>query len=428
MLMFSPMIAGLALLSVPAHAQDAERRQSPVKLYGFINSHFEKAGEQPVGVDEEGDTIFEKSPHEFDVLNFNIMGQGSIARSYRWFFNLAAPGSGSPSEDAPIELRNAWVEMPLAGELLELRMGKTYRRFGLYNERLDATPNYIGIEPPEMFDKDHLLLTRTTNLMLHGKVFVGDSLLSYSLMTGMDERAEAEVPIGADLNLIINGTVTLGSSFYTTNGDAVASHGVGEGPPIGGVATWMEKDSYQVFGGYAQLQPGRLLVQAEYWVAPHHGTRDPEQLSQLAGAGLNGRQLETFGFDPVEPSLTAPEDLRTEADYTVKTGYIRIGHAFYRRGEKRGLYQEFTPYFQVDQYSNPETIAEKDLGGDAEAGIADDGDFLKLTAGLLFRPTPGVALKFDSSGHLQTVNNAAVFYPEIRVNFSYYWEIEQASK
>jgi len=50
-------------------------------------------------------------------------------------------------------------------------------------------------------------------------------------------------------------------------------------------------------------------------------------------------------------------------------------------------------------YSNPETIAKKKYGGDNEAGAADDGVFYKSTVGLVYRPAPEVAIKFDQSFH-----------------------------
>ena len=90
----------------------------------------------------------------------------------------AGGGGGPPAtpDDEPLSVRNAWVEVPIYRDRVLLRVGKTYRRFGLYNEILDAVPTFIGIEPPELFDKDHLIVTRTTNVMLHGTLNLGDTL------------------------------------------------------------------------------------------------------------------------------------------------------------------------------------------------------------------------------------------------------------
>ncbi|MDD9940239.1 MAG: hypothetical protein OXU20_04155, partial [Myxococcales bacterium] len=70
------------------------------------------------------------------------------------------------------------------------------------------------------------------------------------------------------------------------------------------------------------------------------------------------------------------------------------------------------------------TIAKKDLGGDGEAGISDDGKFQKYTLGTVFRPVPQVALKLDGSAHVQDFNGKSEFYPEIRISFSYLWGLQ----
>ena len=237
------------------------------KLYGFIDYHAEKVAETPDSVDADGNTVYVDNPWELDILNLNVMLQGALYDKYRFFLNLAAPGSGSNVEDLSLLVRNAWLEAPLVNGLLILRAGKLYRRFGLYNEILDATPSFIGIEAPELFDKDHLLLTRTTNLMLHGSLGFESGVVNYALTTGADERDAGALPIGADLQVELNWGLTLGSSFYHTGGEAVPSVAVGDGSPKGGVVNWMLHDRYAVFGGYAQFEAGGLILQAEYWHA-----------------------------------------------------------------------------------------------------------------------------------------------------------------
>jgi hypothetical protein len=167
---------------------------SYVRLYGFLDAYWEKVAQTPAGIDGSGETIYEENPYEFDVPNVNVMMQTSLQRRYKAFLNLKAPGAES------LEVRNAWLEAQLIEGLLAVRAGKLYRRFGLYNEILDAVPTYIGIEPPEMFEKDHLLVTRTTNLMILGEVDHEDHKLSYALSTGNDERLAGAIPVGLDLH------------------------------------------------------------------------------------------------------------------------------------------------------------------------------------------------------------------------------------
>jgi hypothetical protein len=80
---------------------------------------------------------------------------------------------------------------------------------------------------------------------------------------------------------------------------------------------------------------------------------------------------------------------------------------------------ELVPYAQWDYYDNPETIYDKDWGGDAEAGLADSGKFSKATIGVIYRPQPAVAFKFDASTHFQKVNGSSEPYSEVRFDVSY---------
>jgi hypothetical protein len=384
------------------------------KLYGFIDYHAEKVARTPDSVDSQGETVYVKNPWELDILNLNVMVQGSIYERYRFFLNIAAPASGSNIDDVAALIRNAWVEAPIWSRYLIARAGKTYRRFGLYNEILDAVPTFIGIEAPELFDKDHLLLTRTTNLMLHGSVDVGPSVLNYSVTSGADERDAGSFPIGADLNVEFPFGLKLGTSMYSTGGDAVPSRAVGEGSPKGGVVNWMVRDKYNVFGGYAQLMRAGLILQLEYWASLHDGMRDADALALMAADGsLNPAQIRRFYVDG-DPQA----GIRESANYTIHTGYLRAGYEF-----AVGRRASITPYLQFDYYKNPETVNNKDLGGDNEAGLSDDGQFEKYTAGVVARPISQIAAKLDASGHRQEFNGKSEFYPEVRFSISYLWEL-----
>ena len=76
------------------------------------------------------------------------MLQYAINDRFKTFVNLGAADAEN------VEVRNMWGEYK-HNQYLNVRLGKTYRRFGLYNEILDAVPTYIGIEPPERLTASH---------------------------------------------------------------------------------------------------------------------------------------------------------------------------------------------------------------------------------------------------------------------------------
>ncbi len=204
--------------------------------------------------------------------------------------------------------------------------------------------------------------------------------------------------------------LTVGASYYMTNGAAVPTHGVGEGSPGGGVATWMARDEYSVAGAFAELLWQSLTVQGAAYFSQHDATRDSKQVALLADAGLNDRQLDRFGLD-------GGGEVVTDVEYDVSTVYFRAGYSVIA-GET-----ELLPYAQWDTYINPETIQSKTFGGDNEAGMSDDGRFRKHTLGVVLRPRAYAAIKIDGSQHVQTLNGVTTRYPEVRSSFSVFWEL-----
>jgi len=398
-------------------AEEAPEKMFDTRIYGYINSYYEKVSATPAGVDAEGNTFSESNTSEFDVLNFNVMVQGAVQSKYRYYLNLSAPGAGSNNDDEGLVVRNAWIETPLVGDKLSLRFGKMYRRFGLYSEVLDAVPQFNGIEVPEYLDKDHLFVTRTTSLMFHGRWTMGENAISYAAMTGNDERVtDDDIPIGLDARFHLGTLLTAGGSLYSTNGKAQPSRGFGEGSPRGGVINWMTEDEYIAYGAFAQVYLAGLTLEGEFFMANHDGTRDAAYLADPDfQASLNSGQADRFYNTTCVPNC-AEGDVITSAKYDASTFYFGTGYEIPLGGKGA-----VTPYARVDFFSNPETINEKDFGGDNEAGLTDDGKFTKVTAGAIYRPIPATAFKVDFAAHSQKFNDETITYPEVRVSFSYLW-------
>jgi hypothetical protein len=380
--------------------------QQTLSVYGYMASRYEKLWREPAF--EGGRIVRANAPGEFSQPSFNLMLQQEVGPKFKAYVNL----SGADAEQ--VDVRNMWGEVTLS-RLVSVRFGKTYRKFGLYNEILDAVPTYYGIEPPEMFDGDHLLLSRTTTLMVHGSADIGPGTFSYSVS---NDNGEGDIfgnalPVGIDANYVFGyGSYKIGFSGYSSNGPANAGSAVGDGSPAAGVLPWMAEDDFSVFATYAQAEVGAMTLQFEYAQADHNGIRDVAGVMTVVNsASLNDAQRARFLFDP--SGAVTEANVRTSADFSVKTWYVRAGYSI---ETDRG---EFAPYLQWDWYSNPETIAKKTFGGDNEAGVADNGVFNKATLGVVYRPTPAVAVKLDGSTHLYRFHGSDVAYPEIRLDVSY---------
>lgn len=400
-------IAAICLTSMSAVQAQALKSQ----VYGYIEGYVEKNEKTPTrsGGDATtpGTVSRETSPHEFDTPNITLMVKSTYLDKYSAFLNLASPGGEE------VRTRNAWVEQKLAGEALKFRIGKMYRPFGLYNELLDAVPTYIGIEPPELFDNDHLIVTRTTNLMLHGEREFGSDLFRYSFTTGNDEKESDQIPLGIDLRYAKYADSydwTFGVSGYTSGGKATGF--AADAEERGGVQAWIKDDKYNVIGAYTELNKSNLKVQMAYYVSNHDGTRDSSIINDWgADSALNQRQLNRI----CQGDCSTVGD--TKAKYDIETWYLRSGYSI------QSEWGQFVPYIQFDYYSNPETIANKDLGGDNEAGLSDDGKFTKQTLGLVYRPIPAAAIKLDTSNHNQKIDGKYTNYTEARFSYSYIWTL-----
>ena len=392
-------------------------------LYGYINSNFQKTFDFPYS---EGDdiTIRRSDPAEWSpVKNFHIYGQGNLHSRISYLFNLGRA-------DDLLEIRNAWGNFTVR-EALQFRVGKMYRKFGLYNERLDQIPTFIGIEPPEMLDSDHLFLTRTTNFMIHGSFRKPRHELSYALMTDNGENGPAHnlIPMGWDLRFksytksFIVGTSGYASSLSNTK--ATSAVALGDGSPSGGILPWMKGDRFVIVGLFFEKQFGNVLVQSEYYSSRHSAERDPSSTLQvIREAGINPVQRKRFLGENASKSnddLTE-SDIVTKSNYNVQTFYVRVGY------NVKSSVGQFVPYVFLDWMNYPENIANKDFGGDAEAGIADNGKFFKPSAGVVYRPIPSVAIKLDGSYHSQHFNGKEVMYPELRLDFSFAFSNTQIEK
>lgn len=387
-----------------------QKENLELDFYGYLRVNVENVFDIP-SVDGEGNTVKNSDPLEWSSPSFHLFGITKINSDLHALFNVFA-------EDGDFDLRNAWGNYKF-NDGFQLRFGKQYRRFGLFNEKLDQSPVFVGIEPPELLDQDHLLLPRTTRFTLHGDKDLGDGVFSYSLSTDNGEAGaeESVFPLSMDFRFKTDKFLVGASGYLSSVGSGSTSSTValGEGSPRGGVLPWMEGDQYEVFGLFYEGVMDRWVVQTAFWNASHDAIRNPESVLEVVrNAGINDVQRARFlgvNASKANADLSISDVVRS-ANYDVKTAYMRVG---YRISTQHG---SWVPYFHWDWMDNPEVVASKTWGGDNEAGFADDGKFTKYSMGLVYKPKDELAFKLDVSMHSNEFNGRKESYPEIRFDVS----------
>lgn len=388
----------------------SDEENDKLAIYGYMSANVEKVFSE-LSTNENGQTVKTTAPHEWSLPHFHLFLRAKPAKNIETFVNIATE---------EMEVRNMWGNIKIR-DGFQIKMGKVYRKFGLFNEKMDEVPTYLGIEPPELFDGDHLILPRLTTFVVHGEVKSPTATYSYNFCTDNGENGPAEgvFPLGWDFRAKFHGKAVVGFSGYFSsigNEEITSSISVGEGSPEGGILPWMESDSYKVFGGFSEVQVKNFLFKAAYWQANHNFTRDPASVLTVANSTtLNDFQRTRFFGDNASlatASLTEG-DVITEGSYSVKTAYFRAGYFIYTD------HGTFAPFAFFDWMNHPETIAKKTYGGDNESGVADDGKFYKYTIGLSYKPVEQAAIKLDHSSHIQRYNGKSEMYPEFRLDVSY---------
>jgi hypothetical protein len=385
---------------------------SKARIYGYVRTNVERNFMVPT-IDEGGNTAKENLPLEWSFPSFHLYGSTRPTERMEVTFNLFGDAE-------QVEVRNAYGNLRIS-DRLQIRAGLMYRRFDLFNDKLDQAPTFLGIEPPELFDDDHLMVPRTSLFAIHGTMPLTPKYeLSYMVDTDNGEGGATSgvFPIGADVR-VKGPSMVAALSAYTSNlgsKKAPSAVALGEGAPPAGILPWMAGDRYYVVDGAIEYQHYPLVLQAALGFAHHSGVRNPtDVLDVVQNAGINARQRERFlGANAGKADVDLMEsDVVTDADYTIITGYARLG---YTLDMPKGT---LTPYVHFDSMRHPEVIQNEDFGGDDEAGFTDDGVFYKYSLGAVYKPYNSVAIKLDGSAHVQTFNGKTEVYPEVRFDISF---------
>ena len=387
----------------------ADSKSMKLTFYGFLDQSVEKY------FNTKGTEAYQYKNENLELTrpSFHLYGVSHLTNKVTLFFNL-----GHSSKDV-IEIENVWGNFKF-DEAFQLRIGKMYRRFDLFNERLDQTAAIIGIDPPELYDPSQYMVPILTQLMLHGNIPVKRSVFSYSLMYNNGESgAEKNVyPLGWDFRFKQE-KFLVGTSGYLSNMDTAHSQSsvaFGEGLPKGSIRPWMSSEKYSVFGLFGESLLNSFSIKAGYFVAYHDADRNPENvLTIIQNVNLDETHRRRFlGNNATKPngSLTTA-DVLISTNYTVHSFYIRMAYNVYTP------WGQFIPYLFMDFIKNPEMIADVKYGGGAKIGLADDGAFKRPTIGLIYKPKDNIAVKSEYSLYNTKTFGKDLTYPEIRFQVAF---------
>ncbi|KAA3596586.1 MAG: hypothetical protein DWQ06_15050 [Calditrichaeota bacterium] len=393
----------LITLATPLFVFGQTKPESLINFYGYLSTNYEDLSSitRPSAVDTIETENF-NPVSGWEHKDFHLLFQSIISDKFKAFGHL------SVNDAEEIELRNYWGEFT-ASEKFKISGGKIYRPFGLYNETLDASASFVGIDAPEYLDENHPIVPRTTTLLFHGGGNLERNHFRYAISFDSGEQNDGTaLAYGWDVSNEFYDIFKVGYSFYRTEEKRGPKNKIGEGSPEGGVLPWVANEKYFVWGGYLQADYWNFTLQSAWWKANHKGQRSQEQLQILKdSAALNDFQrVRFFG--------TSENTFNLDFDYAVKTWFTKIYYTW--DSEKTG---QWIPYYNFEFYQNPETISEVEFGGDDKAGNSDGGKFNKHTFGFSYKPNSKIAFKTDVSTYRYTLDTKKEHFNAFRIQFAY---------
>ena len=113
-------------------------------FYGFVRANAERVFHIP-SLGASGNTRFDDDPLEWSFPGVHLYGFARPVSFVDTLINIEG-------DDGGVIFREGWGNIRF-NKAFQIRAGKMYRRFGLFNEKLDQFPTFLGIEPPELFFK-----------------------------------------------------------------------------------------------------------------------------------------------------------------------------------------------------------------------------------------------------------------------------------
>jgi len=230
-----------------------------------VNGYFSFEYERNIEGDEEGDLSGSFDLDLIDIVfNYQAHERVRIAGDITW-------EHGTASED---DRGNAAVEYAFAeythADWLQLRAGKMFTYFSIYNEIHTAKPAYLTVKEPLATNKNNKLGSQlrfyprwNTGLAAFGHTYVGDLDLNYVIQISNGESEEVNAfEEDSNVHKAINGRATLGIMDGMELGFSFYKDEMEEAEAYDDSITRAEVNSYSLH--YNWFAPSNTQLELEY--------------------------------------------------------------------------------------------------------------------------------------------------------------------
>jgi len=184
----------------------------------------------------------------------------SVFGRFKVFANIEFSNGYSTEHDiGDFQLYEAWAQYTLS-DALKLRGGIITTPFGVFNQTRDASPTFLGVLPPSVFDEGYEavdFMPQSSNFLLFGTTPVGSIHMEYAVFVGNGEGVEEETSIdlndekdfGARIGAALSDNITLGISAWKSGLEEYEDN---------------KKEVHTLYGTDFLFSTGDLEIRSEY--------------------------------------------------------------------------------------------------------------------------------------------------------------------
>ncbi|MDP1677606.1 MAG: hypothetical protein Q8L88_12170 [Bacteroidota bacterium] len=248
----------LFLVIITVLMQNVQPQDRTFDISGYIDAGVAWLGERTVSI---GDTALGTKESRFTFLTqrFNLLPSSEFGR-FKVFANIEfSNGFSTEHETGNFQLFEAWTQYTFS-DALKLRGGIITTPFGVFNQTRDASPTFLGVIPPSVFDEGFEevdFMPQFSNFLLFGTTSFGSVQIEYAAFAGNGKGVEGETSIdinnekdyGARFGIVLSDYIRLGVSAWKSGMEEYEDN---------------KKEVHTLYGTDFLLSTGDLEIRSEY--------------------------------------------------------------------------------------------------------------------------------------------------------------------